>query len=63
MKSHTLAHDSSGGVSGLFEGNLLWVDQYDTPFPQLTLVLKEQRIQYSYNLIQFSSNLSKIFPS
>ena len=41
----------NGTKAGLFKGN-----------PPFTFILKEELIQYLYNLIQFLSNLSKIMP-
>ena len=52
-----------GSKAGLFESNFYWVGQCDPPLPPSTLVLEEELTQYQYNLIQFSSNQSKIILS
>ena len=45
--------------AGLFESNLFWVGQCDLCS---IFILEEELLQYWYNLIQFTSNLSKIIP-
>ena len=55
----------NGSRAGLFEGDLIYIGQYDPPAPLLpaTFILEEELILYKYNLITFLNIVSKIIPS